>query len=842
MNFKDFFVKKVISEVSSDVIDKLPHDVQELLRKKALPFDHIFGDKLRIAERMNQISNYEKQIRDSLVEGDYDLDFEKWAGFKPKDVDKKNPIRIGKILNKRKQEIQKAIKTTEENIKNNPTHTIPPVELKVWNDSLAKIDELLKVTDLQKMYNDSKKSNFIIIYSRAPVDVVRMSDHTWTSCHSEGGEFFYCALADAQRNAGIAYLVNEAEYEQIADRLQDDEIFADSDRAIEGIVPRGRIRIRALVDSKGSTLAVPSTRIYKKYNDTLTDDFAIHMKEWAKRQDISNFDFDGVLQLKGGEYEDHSYTVMIMVKEIWGKNISYSIDHTANDRFREEEEDDWGIQEEQWWDDVRGDFNADGIGAEAFGDDYEDWLTVGYDIDTGSVDLVYELNRNLCKNLQEKLGDNAVNKEIKFTYRGDPQIATINLAATEIQFHTPKTFHVHDYGEFYGPEQGGRFSDDQLTTDVADYVRAIITSFIQENIDWYEDTTFFDLQQIVTQMVYEAYGLSFDVMDIGDINDFYDKFVSKRGNVFGTEVTRVSVKEFPYSFNQNNPYNKQVILKSEVFDELWDTSANIEDGLFYILTNKFGVSEKVASYTIHGKFALDSYSYAHNVADPKTNRHRQLHFTKVDGITEPTYLVQLWIEKEELSEIIDTGELSKLYKGLLYLSEDLYDDHLVNVENFYELEKVLKSLVPSVAYRELKNQGQMELDLSQTIKLSINKSMSLFNETYEKILQEVNSITGKQEAPAVNPNMAPTQQGTTPVASNTPNATRTPQNPAMKANMQATPQQGASPDETAEFDELMQLQQSNPEVFNTQIADLASKDINKFSRLISRFSQPTVQA
>ncbi len=335
-------------------------------------------------------------------------------------------------------------------------------------------------------------------------------------------------------------------------------------------------------------------------------------------------------------------------------------------------------------------------------------------------------------------------------------------------------------------------------------------------------------------------------MDIEDINDFYDKFVSKRGNLFGTEVTRVSVKEFPYSFNPNQPYSKQVILKSEVFDELWDISANIEDGLVHILTDKFGVSGRAASYAIHGKFALDSYSYAHNVADPKTNRHRQLHFTKIDGITEPTYLVELWIEKEELSKIIDTGDLSKLYKGLLYLSEDFYDDHLVNAENFYELEKVLKSLVPSVAYRELKTQGQMELDLSQTIKLSINKSMSLFNETYEKILQEVNSITGQQTQETPNPAnggnpQQPAQvQGGAPA---TPNTAKTNVNPNVNpaTNPNAKPAAAGSPEEMAEFENYKIMQREKPEEFNKIAAHLASTDFNKFSRLFTQFTVPNVQ-
>ena len=66
-----------------------------------------------------------------------------------------------------------------------------------------------------------------IVYSRAPIDVLRMSDHPMiSSCHSQGGGFFQCAVQEAIRGGAIAYSVNQEDIQKIIDedRLQDIEI------------------------------------------------------------------------------------------------------------------------------------------------------------------------------------------------------------------------------------------------------------------------------------------------------------------------------------------------------------------------------------------------------------------------------------------------------------------------------------------------------------------------------------------------------------------------------------------------------------------------------------------
>ena len=108
MKFKDFFKQHVINELSEENFDRIDTDVKRLLEHKKLPFNHIFGDKLRLVERMNKVSDYQEKIQAQIVDN-FELDFEKWVGFKLTDKDKKNPFRIGKLLNKRKQEIKKVV-------------------------------------------------------------------------------------------------------------------------------------------------------------------------------------------------------------------------------------------------------------------------------------------------------------------------------------------------------------------------------------------------------------------------------------------------------------------------------------------------------------------------------------------------------------------------------------------------------------------------------------------------------------------------------------------------------------------------------------------------------------
>lgn len=130
------------------------------------------------------------------------------------------------------------------------------------------LDRGRKADDVREAYEQysSGSQRGALVLSRAPVDVLRMSDHpgatqSMESCHSEGGSYFQCAINEAKGTGLVAYLVNEEDLDKID--LDDDEIFKDQDRDVDGIVPRGRVRLRRFENKKdGSEVAIPELNMY----------------------------------------------------------------------------------------------------------------------------------------------------------------------------------------------------------------------------------------------------------------------------------------------------------------------------------------------------------------------------------------------------------------------------------------------------------------------------------------------------------------------------------------------------------------------------------------------------
>ena len=65
---------------------------------------------------------------------------------------------------------------------------------------------------IQNFFNKTQQGSQFIVLSRHPMDVLRMSDiDSIRSCHSENGEYFNCAVHEAQGHGPIAYLVDADE-------------------------------------------------------------------------------------------------------------------------------------------------------------------------------------------------------------------------------------------------------------------------------------------------------------------------------------------------------------------------------------------------------------------------------------------------------------------------------------------------------------------------------------------------------------------------------------------------------------------------------------------------------
>jgi len=460
MNFKSFINgKKVIEEVSQQYVDKLPGGLKDKIKNNELPFNSIFGDKLRIIDRLKTGAKDSPIVQDlkSLLEYKYVIDFDNWIVYKPSQP--KNKIRIGKALTNEKQRLEKHVETIESVLslqisdkqefdsrmeKTGWTIEALQDQLKFDKENIVKIDRLLKTTNLEKQVQASMLSDYFIVYSRAPIDVLRMSDFDTTSCHSEGGDFFYCALADSMLNAGVIYLLKEDDALNnnllSDDALQRDEIFSDSSRSIRGARPIARMRIRRVFDAQGHELAVPTTKIYG--NIRLSSDFRKQVVDWAKKQDVSDFNFDDTLRLVGGSYEDVNHSISNEIKNIWGKDVRYRHDSSTEEEYRDEEGD---VYEANFWEQVRDELNSNEdskIIAPIFEDRYKE-TNVNISIDNAYTvaKIRYFISNSIIKQIGPENMDKLRNEGIN-GWKLDN--SDIHLA---IQVEMPS---IYDYGEYYG--------------------------------------------------------------------------------------------------------------------------------------------------------------------------------------------------------------------------------------------------------------------------------------------------------------------------------------------------------------------------------------------------------
>lgn len=169
-----------------------------------------------------------------------------------------------------------------------------------WNHSGNALSELKEVEAIDQ---------YVIILSRNPIDIVRMSDHDgWSSCHGPRGSYFSCAIADAKGSGAVAYVVRKSDLEKIQD-LQTSEIFSDSDRGVKGIEPLSRLRLRRFINKEDDDydLAVPEDRTYGRR----IPGFEESVRRWALKKQTGKMEEYGNkrprlkdFQLVGGSYQD----------------------------------------------------------------------------------------------------------------------------------------------------------------------------------------------------------------------------------------------------------------------------------------------------------------------------------------------------------------------------------------------------------------------------------------------------------------------------------------------------------------------------------------------------------
>ena len=204
---------------------------------------------------------------------------------------------------------------------------------------------------IKKNLQEAETSQYSIIISRDPIDILRMSDfNKITSCHSppsrgSGESYYKCAVVEAHGHGAVAYVVDTKELFQGTDanNIEDaeiaindaQEIFYDDTRGSHvGIIePISRTRLRKFVYETpdpeggydiGTQLAVPEKRVYGKN----IPGFVNRVVQWARenqKEALENMPVDaygdgidlGKFELVGASYEDtagHSGRRAMMVQ------------------------------------------------------------------------------------------------------------------------------------------------------------------------------------------------------------------------------------------------------------------------------------------------------------------------------------------------------------------------------------------------------------------------------------------------------------------------------------------------------------------------------------------------
>ena len=299
--FKSGVVKEdLLNEVSYETAEHIEDWLGNHGNEMSMPFNDIFKGKMRtivpLGKSLTPGSTIHK-IVDWLKGQGYEVDFKTglaskgFTGYtgKPgapgtKEVVRVKHQKIGKVLQRAdtliKKKMQAALardKRRGDLLKDNPGQYDEVHNDEEWarlRDEANKADESYKkhfrydtygrtLEEWVKFWNkesryyrenpDEMMTDYSIIISRHPVDVLRMSDFAnIESCHTEGKEYFHCAVKEAKGHGPIAYIVETQDLQDLD--IDDNEIFEDRERDVEGIEPIGRVRLRRF-DKTGRTFS-----------------------------------------------------------------------------------------------------------------------------------------------------------------------------------------------------------------------------------------------------------------------------------------------------------------------------------------------------------------------------------------------------------------------------------------------------------------------------------------------------------------------------------------------------------------------------------------------------------
>lgn len=398
-------IREILFEIDLNTFQTVLADHEKL------PFEELFQGSLR--KTLPFVSTTMQDIKE-ILEEDYgmevDVDNKKvYITRETRRGPQTKEMKLGKALNKivreHRQKIEAIIKSNQnirsyvESLKRQYQNPLKAISKEYFD--VEDREEYLKETGLTKEFVDEIRnfdimaeyleeysqegSGYAIILSRAPIDVLRMSDFkNIQSCHSKGGSYWQCAVAEAQDGGGIAYLINKKDLQKIED-INQAEIFTDEERGIKGINPVSRLRLRNFVIDYGKDgeyeLAVPEDRGYGLEISGFEDSIL----KWAREEQISDFyDNKGEIEspnpenvkIRGGAYSDTAGGTLLnsffgLKKYKWSWNPQYEnpgSSMTMGEQYEEEAEQyfdqlasdieyvdiQWGIEDNDdgpfvWW-------------------------------------------------------------------------------------------------------------------------------------------------------------------------------------------------------------------------------------------------------------------------------------------------------------------------------------------------------------------------------------------------------------------------------------------------------------------------------------------------------------
>lgn len=320
-NIGNLYEARLIREMDERIVDYLNDHVEDL------PFGNIFGDDFRIYVPIHKDPTA-KEILDTLKRiKDYGgLDVEKGEIVRKIKLDPK----YGGGEKEQRMNIGSAIS-----------------KLKISDEDKKKyLDWLARYKD--NMVESLGEQKYGIIISRAPIDVLRMSDFAgMSSCHTQPGKFgrqgqyFQCAIQEAINGGGVAFVVNNREFSDVLDQgygLNDEEFFSDSDRdASPDFFPVSRLRLRRLTDDKGNEFAIPDKVVY---GDQTIPGFGMTLRAFLKEKQPMSYDEFKThdWESRGGTYFDDSRDMDGLVDtyfDMGDQIITKNIVHNRSDKSAE---------------------------------------------------------------------------------------------------------------------------------------------------------------------------------------------------------------------------------------------------------------------------------------------------------------------------------------------------------------------------------------------------------------------------------------------------------------------------------------------------------------------------